>query len=306
MFACGYYADIKDSYAKPLSGKGTADDAYNIALNNEYYASVEVGSSVYYSYFIKGIQEITIYVSSNNPNAKVICNSNEYYSEKGVYFEANVGGQNNSNFIIFEVTTVDGESDGIIFEIGLKEETVAGDAIGLGENTIEVLEGQNVVCSFTAPRDGTYTITSEETNAWFRYNSQSYKGSDGAISFSAELKKGEVFSFTLLTCNLEKDYITFKLSCDVFLEEDMNLISLGEREIVEYIFIAKETGKYEFECGTDNTVIIYSEGNVESLYFGDSDENKFTLNLEANEEVIIRVTTGDNCAGSVVVIVTKV
>lgn len=307
LFACGYYADIADSYAKPWGGAGTSDEAYSIFTGETYYAKVEEGSSIFYAYYLKNTMiEVTFYVSSSNPNAKFIYNSNEYLSESGAYFEVNIGGTFNPNGVIFEVTTVDGLADGIVFEVGIKEQTVAGDAIALGENTIEVLKGSQVACSFTAPRDGTYVVTSSESNAWFRYNSTNYKGSDGDISFSAELKKGEVFSFSLLTCDLEKDYITFNLSCDAYLEEDMNLLSIEKNEIVEYIFVAKEAGTYEIECSTENTMIGYAEKNVESWYFGDSSDNKFKVTLEANEEFVIKVTTCNSKADTVIVTITKV
>lgn len=306
LFACGYYADVKDSFAKPWSGDGTSENAYSLEMGNLYYADVKSDSSVYYSYFIKGNQEITVYISSANTNAKIIYNGNEYYSETGAYVEVNMGGMTNPGLIIFEISTVNGEEEGIVFEIGLKEKTVAGDAIALGDNTIEVLKGQSVACSFVAPRDGTYVITSSEANAWFRYNSVHYKGSEGSISFSADLKKGDTLSFTLLTCNLEKDYITFKISCDVFLEEDINLLSIGKDEIVEYIFIAKVAGTYRFECSTDNTMMIYKEGNVESIYFGDTEDNSFTLNLKENQEIVIKVTTYDRQADTAIITINRI
>lgn len=301
MFACGYYVDVKDSYAKPWSGLGDETEPYTINAGEQYYADVQANSSVYYSYYLKNtMNEVILYIKSTNSNAKFVYGTNEYSSETGAYLEVNLGG-NYSSGLVFSVTTVDGEAEGIVFEIGIKEKTVAGDAIALGDNTIEVAKGSNVDCSFTAPRDGTYTITSSEGNAWFRYNGSNYKGTDGEISFSAELKKGDVLEFKLLTCDLEFDYITFTLSCDAYLEEDLNMIEIKAWEVAEYIFLAKEAGTYEFECGTDNTKI-----GIEDKYGCEWIYDKYTVELEANEEFKLLIATDDNNADTAIVIISKI
>ena len=304
MFACGYYANIEDSYDKPFSGFGTSEDPYNIPVG-EYYAKVEANSSVFYSHNrLNALEEVTIFVKSSDSNAKFIVNEVEYGSEDGAYFEVKVGGLANDSFFTFEVTTLDSSAQGIVFTLGIKEDTVDGDKIALGKNTVEVLGIDAVECSYKAPKAGTYTVTCDEKNAMFEdKNGKIYKGNEGTISFSFDLKKDEVLTFNVYTINMEQDYITFTLDCNSKL--GTNRVEVAAYSTVECIFKASEAGTYEIKCGTANTAIGYEEKGVCEWKYGDDSDNSFTFVLEENETVTFLVTTANNKKGTVEYIITK-
>lgn len=310
MFACGYYAAIEDSYSTPWSGDGSIDYPYSINTNNSYYAKVPANSSLFYSFYLKNtMNEITVFVKATDSNAKIIYDEVEYSSDNGAYFELNIGGTMNPSGLLFELTTVNGEAQGIVFELGIKEKTVAGDKITLGENTVEVMDISFVDCSFTANNAGTYRLTCEEDNAWIDYNGNDYKGSDGKIEIIVELKKGEVLSFTVYTLDFKHDYITFTLECNNNAKEGINMVSVARNQVLEYYFISNEAGTYEIKCATDNTQLGYKEGNVESWYFGDasSDADKaFKVTLEANQQITILVTTCNAKADTVAFTISKI
>ena len=187
LFACEYYGDISDSYKKPWSGTGTSEDPYILVsdgLTYEYYAKVPENGSLYYSYAIKNTQkEVHVYVKTTEENAKFIYDEKEYTFNNGlVYLEVDLGGgmaTRNPNDFIFEMTSTNGSAANFVFEVGIREDTVAGDALRIGENTVEVEKNSYVECVFTAPEAGSYTFTSSEEKAWIEYKGQDYKGSDG-------------------------------------------------------------------------------------------------------------------------------
>ena len=310
MFACGYYAAIEDSYSTPWSGDGSFDYPYSIDTNNSYYAKVPANGSLFYSFYLKNaMNEMTVFVKATDPNAKAIYNEVEYTSDTGAYFELNIGGIMNPSGLTFELTTVNGEAQGFVFEFGIKEKTVAGDKIALGENTVEVDEFSYVDCSFTAANAGTYRLTCAEENAWIEYDGKDYKGSEGIIEITIELKKGDVLSFAIYTLNFEHDYITFTLECDNNAKEGINMVSVARNQVLEYYFIASEAGTYEIKCATDNTQLGYREGYVESWYFGDSSDDAdktFKVTLDAEQEITILVTSCDGKASNVAFTITKI
>ena len=315
LFACGYYADIADSYKKPLSGDGSLDDPYSLASDGEtyeYYAKIAEGGSLHYSYAVKNtLKEVHVYVKTTQENVKFIYEEQEYTFNNGiVYLEVNLGGgmaTRNPNSFTFEMSTTDGSAANFVFEVGIREDTVAGDALTIGENTVEVLENSYVACSFTAPEDGTYVFTCKEENAWIEYNKKDYKGSDGVITFSATLLEGEKMKFDIYTLDFSKEYITFNIQLER-IAKTINTATVGyesngmDVEKLEYKLIAdEEGGKYKIKPG-NGTMIIVENGNTSNTYW----PNEIcTVTLEANEEFIFLVTTDNWAPGNVSFTVTK-
>ena len=315
MFACGYYADISDSYKRPTSGNGTLEDAYVLASDGntyEYYAKVPSAGSIYYSYAIRNDQkEVHIYVKTSEPNAKFVYNDVEYTINEGVvYLEVDLGGgmaTRNPNEFTFEMTSVDNNGANFVFEVGIREDTVAGDALILGENTVEVPKNGYVDCSFSAPEAGTYTFTCNEPNAWIEYNGNDYKGSDGEITFSATLETNEKFEFDIYTLNFSREYITFTISLDR-IAKTINTATIGyesngrDIEKLKYKLIADdEGGTYTITPSVGTMIIVEKEFSSESYW----NEAPLVVTLEPNEVFIFLVTVDGWTPGPVSFTVSK-
>lgn len=297
MFACGFYTDIADSYTSPWDGKGTSEEPYWLNADT-YYVKVNAGESIYYQFYVKNtIIEQYVFVKSEDPNCKLIYNGTSYSSDTGAYFEVLVGGTSNPSGILFEVTTVNGDSDGFPFEIGIKEITVAGDAIAIGDNTVEVMEMGVVECSFTASKKGIYTISSVESNALFEDSDKNtYSSSTEEISFSTQLNAGDTLTFNVYTVNFEHDYITFTLSFEPLANLGLNTALVQEWEVLEYAYIAEEAGTYKVYSTDVNISLGCNEGNVTTWKWynaNSSEECAFTFKVEANETFNFYVTTAD-------------
>ena len=315
MFACGYYADISDSYKRPTSGNGTLEDAYVLASDGntyEYYAKVPSAGSIYYSYAIRNDQkEVHIYVKTSEPNAKFVYNDVEYTINEGVvYLEVDLGGgmaTRNPNEFTFEMTSVDNNGANFVFEVGIREDTVAGDALILGENTVEVPKNGYVDCSFSAPEAGTYTFTCNEPNAWIEYNGNDYKGSDGEITFSATLETNEKFEFDIYTLNFSREYITFTISLDR-IAKTINTATIGyesngrDIEKLKYKLIADdEGGTYTITPSVGTMIIVEKAFSSESYW----NEAPLVVTLEPNEVFIFLVTVEGWTPGPVSFTVSK-
>ena len=306
LFACGYYANIADAYDKPWSGNGTTDEPFSINTG-EYYAKVSAGTTIYYRYYLKNtLNEKTMFVKTDNSDAIFIHDGVEYSSEDGAYFEVVIGGHSHDGGFIFGVTTKSDIETGFVFKLAEKEKTVAGDQIILGENTVEVEEMGVVECSYKVAKAGTYTFTCSEKNAWIEdMNGNSYKGNQGEITFSYDMKVNEVFTFNVYTIDFKQDYITFKLECDSLAKLGINRVSVAAWETVEYTFKATETATYEFKCETDNTVIGFSNNGFTEFKYGNSSDNSFKLSLNKDQKVYILLTTANNKKDTVVFSITK-
>lgn len=314
LFACGYYADVADSYKKPV-GSGTTDDPYVLSNDGntyEYYAKVNANSSLYYSYALKNtMKEVHVYIKTSEVNAKFIYDEVEYVANEGVvYLEVDLGGgmaTRNPNEFTFEMTTVDGNAANFVFEAGIREDTVAGDAIVLGENTVEVPNSGYVACSYKAESAGTYIFTCSEPNAWIEYNGKDYKGSDGTITFEAKLEANEVLQFDIYTLTLTHEYITFELKYDR-IAKAINTATIGyesngqDLEKLEYKLIADEEGGTYTIKPNVGTVIIVEDKTGSSSYWEDS---PLVVTLKPNEEFRFLVTVDGWTPGNVAFTVTK-
>ena len=305
LFACGYYANIADSYEKPWMGTGTDEDPYAMNIG-EYYVKVEEGSTVYYSYYLKNtVNEVTMFLSTKDANVKFIYEGTEYTSEDGAYFELTIGGLANPSGFMIGVTTVDGNSSSFVMKLAVKEKTVAGDQITLGENTVLVEKAGIVECSYKVLQSGSYTFTCEEKNALIEdKDGNAYLGSNGIISFTYDMKTNEYFTFNVYTIDMEEEYITFKL--EMLAKVGVNRVEVKAYETVEYPFVAPETGTYSIECLTDNTVISINSNGVIETKFGDSNDKKFVLDLEAGEKIILLLSTANYKKDTVSFSITKV
>ena len=317
MFACGYYADVADSYKKPWNGKGTESDPYSLTANGEtyeYYAKIQENSSLFYSYAIKNSQkEVHVYVKTTNENAVFVYNEKEYVvNEKGlVYLEVDLGdgmATRNPNEFVFEMKSKDGAAINFVFEVGIREDTVAGDALILGENTVEVLESSYVACSFTAPEDGSYTFTCKEEKAWIEYNGKDYKGSDGTITFTITLAEGEKLKFDVYTLDFSKQYITFTIELDR-VAKTINTATIvyasngRDLEQLKYKIIADENGgNYQIKPGANTMIIVETKNSSESYWQDDI----IKVTLEPNEVFTFLVTTDNWQPGNVSFTVEKV
>ena len=234
-----------------------------------------------------------------------IYDDKEYTVSEGiVYLEVDLGGgmaTRNPNDFVFEMTTVNGNAANFVFEVGIREDTVAGNELIIGENTVEVQKNSYVACEFTAVDSGSYTFTCEEENAWIEYDGKDYKGSDGVISFTADLAAGEKMKFDVYTLDFSKEYITFTISLDR-IAKAINTASVGyaangrDIEQLEYKLIADEDGgTYNIKPGA-GTMIIVEKGNSAEMYWeGDIIE----VTLEANEVFVFLVTTDNWSTGNV-------
>ena len=316
MFACGYYADIIDSYTKPWGGTGTSSDPYLLLLGT-YYTRVLENQSVFYSYGLKNKDTVVkIFVKTENPNAKFIYDNNgkksSYSSENGAYFEIELGGgmmTRNPDTFTLEFTSVDGLGTEFEFEIGIKEDLVDPKEIKVGDNTIEVLDSTNVQCTFVAPYNGVYTFTCEENNAFIQFNGTFYEGNKGKIIFTFNANINEEINFKITTLDLKKDNITFNIKQQAYADLGLNLaeVQIGKYgvgiENLDFIFIAPEQGAYEITSYNEDTVINYVSGNVsESKEYGE----KFSFNLEAGDEVKFIVSRKNFDPGPAAFIVSKI
>lgn len=304
LFACGYYANIEDAYDKPWMGTGTDEDPY--ALNpGQYYVKIQNGETLYYSYYLKNaIDEVTMFISSTDSNAKFIYDGEEYSSEDGPYFEINIGGLANPQGFTIGITTNDGNSGAFVVKLAVKEKTVAGDQITLGENTVLVEKMGVVECSYKVTQSGSYIFTCEEKNAWIEdKNGKSYKGSEGIISFTYDMKANEYFTFNIYTIDFEEDYITFKL--EMLAKLGINRVEVGSYQTIEYPFEAPEDGTYSIECATANTVIGLDLNGVVEFKYGDTNDKKFEVTLTKGEKIILLLSTANYKKDTVAFTITK-
>ncbi len=304
MFACGYYISIDESYEKPWSGSGTIDEPYAI-YDNEYYAKVKENQTLYYQYSIRGEDEIngvTILIETTNPNAKIIYNELEYNAtSEGLVLEIELG-KGKANSILFGITTIDGTEEGIVFSLRKKEQTVEGNAISLGTNTVEVLKYGIVECEYNVTKKGTYVFFCDEANAYVEdENGNEYISENGVITFSKDLNVGDVLKFNIATQDFERDYITFTLNMSAKLGR--NTVEIGANEEINYPFVANEAGTYEIACGTSNTWLSIETSTTTEII---SDQGaKMTVTLAKGEEISILVSTNNMRADTVVFIITK-
>ena len=304
LFACGYYANIADSYDKPWSGTGTSEDSYSINMG-QYYVKIVDGETIYYSYSLKNtVNEVTMFVNIKDPNAKIIYDGNEYSSEEGAYVEVSLGGMSNPGWFMIGVSTVDGSSASFVMKLAEKENAVPGDQITLGENTVFVEKNGMVECSYKVLQSGSYTFTCEEKNALIEdKNGNVYSSSDGVISFTYDMKANEYFTFNIYTINMEEEYITFKL--EMLAKIGVNRVDVKAYETREYPFVAPEKGTYAIECLTTNTVISIERNGVVETKYGDSNDKKFILDLAENEQIILLLSTANYKKDTVSFSITK-
>lgn len=304
LFACGYYIDIAKSYDSPVGGNGSLEEPYAIRVDRSYYVELEENSALYYTFYNQNRDEEKLFwIRSNEPNALFEINGETYSSSKGPSAIIPLGGLGNDSICIVKVSTIDGSAAKFVIELVNREHTVAGDQIDLGNNTIEFTNLTPVTCTYTATRSGTYAVFSNESNGWFIFEGNNYRGNEGPISFTVELEIGDVLTFQIWSLNLEDDFITFSLTYESFAVEGINVVTFNkEWEEVEYKFIAKTSGTYKIECSTPNTTIFY----VNEWKFGDSSDNYFTISMDQNQVITFRVATVDHMPGSVAFSISKV
>ena len=302
LFAVGYYADLADFYDKPIGGIGTEEEAYLIEKGS-YLAEVSANNTVYYTFGPKNQNIETIYrVKSSEENIEFVgldtYNVTVQTNEDEKYFDITLGDQNNSVTCVFGIKTVDNSEAKLEFVLENREKTVECDALALGANTVEVVDGY-VECSFTAPKDGVFTVTSNEENAYFYYDGSSYDGSKGVINFSFECTKDQVVKFDICTIDGNNDFISFNISS---LKIGSNSISVQANEEVEELFFAPEDGTYQVTVVSKNTLVVHVDNNVFSNYYqGDS----FDVELKAGESLDLIVMATNNKKGTIVLTITK-
>ena len=303
LFAVGYYANLEDFYDKPWSGLGDVEEPYLIN-NGTFLADVSENTTVYYSFGPRNTVEESVYrVKTNEANLEFVLSSDFNVEiiedEETKYFDITLGGMANPSFCMFGIKTIDNTSAKLEFTLELREKAVAGDKITLGTNTVEVLAGDMVSCSMKVTNAGTYTITSNETNAWFIVGSDIYGGDYGEINFTVECAANEMIEFDILTINNEADFITFNIAKESSLKLGLNSISVKAYETITDEFIAPEAGTYKFTCLDSNGVIGYEKGNLSVSAFGDDTENYFQITLDAGEALKVFVTTANSKKGTV-------
>lgn len=308
LFACGFYTDIADSYASPSEGDGTETNPYIILHNandNEFYAKVPESGKIYYRFYTKNREKEEIYyISTTDANSKITFNNEEYCSESGAYIEDAIGGLNNSLQLDFIISTVDGKEDGFVFEFGIREITVDGDKITIGENTVAVPDnGGSVECSFTAPYKGIYTVSTTESNAYIIYDNQEYIGSS---SFEVTLEAGAVLEFTVYADNFAADNITFTLNAQALATTGRNSVSVGEWETLPVIFFAEESDSeyvvYTISSSDENISIGYGS-NIEWKY-GENGDCEFEIIARPGDKIEFYIATADHLADTVGFVIT--
>lgn len=310
LFAVGYYANLADLYDKPWSGVGNTEEPYLINPGT-FLAEIKENETVYYSFSPKNsISESLYRVKTNDTNIEFV--GLEDYSTSVItngdekYFDVTLGGTSHPSICFFGIKSSDGKAANFLFTLETREITVAGDKIALGENTVEVLAGSYVSCSFTAVNAGTYTVTSSEENAWFVSGSDFYGGDYGEINMTFECNANDVISFDIYTINNESDFITFNLAKGSSLRVGINSITVGAWETVEEEFIPTEDGTYRFTCLDSNSVIGYSDKGVTELFYGDDIINYFEKELKAGESITILASTANYKKGTVRFSIAKV
>ena len=297
LFACGYYANLEDFYDKPWSGLGDTEEPYLINAGT-FLANVNENTTVYYSFAPRNTVEESIYrISTTETNLEFV-GLNDYgvtlvEEDDRTYFDITLGGTTYSSFCTFGIKTKDNTSAKLVFTLEAREKTVAGDKIALGLNTVEVLAGSYVSCSFKATNAGNYTITSNEENAWFIVGNDIYGGDYGEIKFTVECAANAVITFDVYTINNEDDFISFNITKESNLKIGMNSYSVKAGETIEEEFIAPEAGTYKFTCVDKNCVIGYSKDGVTELFFGDDKVNYFQKTFAEGESLKILISTGN-------------
>ena len=303
LFAAGYYANLEDFYDKPWSGIGELEEPYSIN-NGTFLADVNENTTVYYSFGPKNtVAESVFRVKTTEANLEFVglgeYNVTVVEDEETKYFDITLGGMLNPSFCLFGIKTKDNTSAKLEFTLELREKTVAGDKIALGENTVEVLEGSYVPCSLKVANAGVYTITSNETNAWFVVGNDIYGGDYGEIKFTLEVAANETITFDIYTINNENDFITFNIAKESSLKLGMNSISVKAGETVSEEFIAPEAATYKFTCLEKNGIIGYEKGNLSVSVFGDDSENYFEITLAEGESLKVFITTSNFKKGTI-------
>ena len=272
---------------------------------------VKENETVYYSFGPKNTVSESMYrVKSSESNITFIGLDQfnvTVVSEAGVtYFDITLGGSFNPSLCIFGVKTTDNSSANLSFTLETRELTVAGDKIGLGSNTVEVLKGSYVKCTYKVTNAGNYTVTSEEENAWFVKGSDFYGGDFGEINFTFECAVNDVITFEIYTINNESDFITFNLVKGSSLKVGINSIEVAAWETLEEEFIPTEDGTYRFTPLDSNSVIGYSEGGITFFFPNEDDGEYFEKELEAGKLFTVLVSTANYKKGTVRFSIAKV
>ena len=302
LFAVGYYANEEDLYDKPTSGLGTEEDTYSIRPGI-FLANVSENGSVYYSFGpINTIIENIYRVKTSETNLEFVgldaYNVTVQTNDDGEkYFDIVLGGINNEALCTFAVKTIDGSADKLVFSLETREKTVASDAIALGSNTVEVLDGY-ITCSFKAPKAGTYTFTSNETNAYFYDGVNFYGGTYGDINFTVECAKDDIVEFDILTIDGSNDFITFNVSSLKLGSNSVPVPASGQEEY----FFAPEDATYRITVVGSTSLIVYEENGVFNNYYAN---DSFDVELTAGESIKLMLMTTNHKKGSVVFTIAK-
>ena len=239
---CSYYNSI---YEKLTSNELVIDNSLTYGEVTNYYAvEVNESSSVNLTipYVENGINEYTIV--SENPNAKLNYNGQDYSSDKG--FNVVVKNEGSQD-IEFTISTVDNASDTINFKVGLGDLNITRAIIG---NNLTSVDNNGKYALLVASETCIYRFNaSKGSNVILVINDNEYSSEENDINVEVKLNVGDTLKYMVKNINSSVSNLTYKISKVYEASVGSNDIMFEELSLitgVEMKLVVPANGKYAF------------------------------------------------------------